>query len=1580
MDSFMKRIEENRKAHARWIAWAVCLSILVSFGVFTGFHQRALTKSYTRQVLDCPYAAEGIDTVAHTHGSECYDNGVLVCLLQERDAHVHGEDCYEEQTTLICGMEENTGHQHNDTCYREERIQVCELDENPGHQHSEECCDEEGNFRCGLEAEEGHTHSENCFVTEMVLTCGFSEGEGAHFHTEDCQITERVLTCTEPELTMHVHDENCIESVIVDEKDKEKKADEKKDDDQPEGKRPPEKPVSDLNADLETAEIWEKAFKDLKLTGNWAKDLIIVAGTQIGYRESSRNFDAILDEDKDDYILKGWTRYGSWYGIPYGDWCAMFVSFCLNYAKIPRTIFPYDCGTTTWIRSLEELDYYADASDYTPKPGDLIFFDWERDGLTDHVGLVCEVNEEDARLSTIEGNHTMTVEFFEYDLHDGHIMGYGILPEKPDDYNPEEQATENQPAEGPADTTESKNKEEKKDKEEEDTDADEEPGTADGMPMQSFFMSAGGIDVSAEATAGAFPEGTEMCVTPVNGNNLIHVISGAVNGEILEVQAVDIQFISAEGKSIGAASPIRVTITLAQTLYSEERTSVVYIDKEGSVTIVEQVEDDRDGGSEAVFEADSFAIYAIVYLTRFEYEVDGQTYLSKIPGAKDILLSDLLSELNLVGGAELDEFMQKITEVAVSDPEALQQTETEKDWVIRPLKDSSEQNTITITLQDGAVFKVGVEAYGKTEIGAEDDPIVISTVNNLFLPEDAAVSGEVLTEEQSESAITMVQVETAEAAEENPDAVAESFDMKTAYQVFDISLENVKPEEYERGFQVCLNFPESILGRDFRLYHIHDNQVDELELRERKSHKLSNGTELVSSVSFITPSFNDFVLSYTVDFHCALNAKIYDFTIPNGGFVSFEKMAEMLGLACDTETVDDKSTEIAGVSYTNQATTDPISLSETAISDEARKFIADVRSVHFSNPELVWVGKTMSETSVGVLKEAFHLDIEYSKDLTEEQIAEINAQTVEAGDWALISLTPFDTEELLTVTMNSGEIITVLVNDGQIKKNDIVSSGETYEITVIYDKDAQIPDGAELKVREILEGTEEYDKYMLDSCSELGLENGELSFCRFFDIEIVGPEGEKIEPKVPVQVNIEYKDAVELGKDETLNVIHFAETDNSAQSKPEVISDININNDATVISYEQASFSVTGIVVRTLQNVKPDTNDSNLDEIRVEKEWLTNTGNAFVPDNPESVQINLWRSMYSTIEKKVNVKIDGRTQTYTRFVKTEPLVIKIKYKYEIPDENSISVECAGEPIPFEIASDSDDKWIIITIANTQLYDNMTVTVHQPKAATLKETNVEPENMTRDAKKVDIVSLSEENEWSHLWIVQGQSNDYRNVDGSIPEKNSSGETYYYYITEEAVEGFVTRYSFTEAVNSGAVLKVTNQSAEPAQTGAELKIYKTDSTSGNQIGGAIFQILKMDQSGQYSAITKNELPCLEEENRFTVSDTGFNMAGLSDGTYRIEEVRPPKGYILTGNNGIDFTVNDGTVTCETDSLTEGTSYQAAEGLSPASFTIPNTSGAELPQTGGAGTTFSTIFGMFMATVPGALIIRNRRKENV
>ena len=180
---------------------------------------------------------------------------------------------------------------------------------------------------------------------------------------------------------------------------------------------------SDQSADVETAAQWEASFARVQLSGKPAEDVLAIAATQMGYRESVKNY-YVSD---DGLVTRGYTRYGDWYGDSYGDWCAMFVSFCIHYAEIEA--FPIEAYCPKWIEDLERLDLYKVPSDHIPAPGDLVFFDHENDGIVDHVGLVEKV--EDTDMITIEGNSGDAVARNEYELFDKTIVGYGILSTLP---------------------------------------------------------------------------------------------------------------------------------------------------------------------------------------------------------------------------------------------------------------------------------------------------------------------------------------------------------------------------------------------------------------------------------------------------------------------------------------------------------------------------------------------------------------------------------------------------------------------------------------------------------------------------------------------------------------------------------------------------------------------------------------------------------------------------------------------------------------------------------------------------------------------------------------------------------------------------------------------------------------------------------------------------------------------------------------------------------------------------------------------------------------------------------------------
>lgn len=337
------------------------------------------------------------------------------------EAHQHSDACYE--TRLICTDEEpaEAGHIHTDVCYEEQQSLVCEQEETPGHSHGEDCIQTQQALTCA----EDHEHTDDCYETVVAIICEMTEGEGAHTHGPDCFETQQILICDvqetaveEPAEETHAHTDACYEKVLI---------------------CPLEEHEHSLacyanyDADLESASVWERSISGTDLTGNWADDLITVAQTQLGYTESTRNY--IVSDTGE---MKGITRYGQWYGDAYGDWCAMFVSFCLNYAGIPGTAMPYESSCVRWINLLSgpEIDRFEGADTYTPVKGDLIFFDMDGDSISDHVGIIAEVTEDaDAqsdKLKVVEGNSADCVQYVSYDRNDWRIFGYGRLPANPD--------------------------------------------------------------------------------------------------------------------------------------------------------------------------------------------------------------------------------------------------------------------------------------------------------------------------------------------------------------------------------------------------------------------------------------------------------------------------------------------------------------------------------------------------------------------------------------------------------------------------------------------------------------------------------------------------------------------------------------------------------------------------------------------------------------------------------------------------------------------------------------------------------------------------------------------------------------------------------------------------------------------------------------------------------------------------------------------------------------------------------------------------------------------------------------------
>lgn len=225
-----------------------------------------------------------------------------------------------------------------------------------------------GDAACGIQE---HHHDETC----RTQTCICEITDEQHTHEETCFVWE-----TSCGLEEHSHEIICY---------------------------------SDNTADVETQLEWQEMFAAYPYTGDLRKDLVGIAQTQVGYSESEMNYEVGTDG-----VRRGYTRYGAWYGAPYGDWSAMFVSFCLNYAGADPAETPGNTGADAMAMLWDNLGKYTPAGHYSPEAGDLVFFN------DNTVGIVTEV--QDATFYVICGDVNDTVCGQQMSLNDLSIVGWGI--------------------------------------------------------------------------------------------------------------------------------------------------------------------------------------------------------------------------------------------------------------------------------------------------------------------------------------------------------------------------------------------------------------------------------------------------------------------------------------------------------------------------------------------------------------------------------------------------------------------------------------------------------------------------------------------------------------------------------------------------------------------------------------------------------------------------------------------------------------------------------------------------------------------------------------------------------------------------------------------------------------------------------------------------------------------------------------------------------------------------------------------------------------------------------------------------
>ena len=141
----------------------------------------------------------------------------------------------------------------------------------------------------------------------------------------------------------------------------------------------------------------------VKLTGDQRTDIINIATSQLGYQEGN----STNQLGGEVMGSTNYTEFGYWYGAQ-DMWCAMFVSWCANLAGVSKSVIPAHAFTPNGLQHFRDRDQdytpkQIQNGEYTPRPGDLIYFKNGRNAnRTNHVGLVTGYSN--GRIYTIEGN------------------------------------------------------------------------------------------------------------------------------------------------------------------------------------------------------------------------------------------------------------------------------------------------------------------------------------------------------------------------------------------------------------------------------------------------------------------------------------------------------------------------------------------------------------------------------------------------------------------------------------------------------------------------------------------------------------------------------------------------------------------------------------------------------------------------------------------------------------------------------------------------------------------------------------------------------------------------------------------------------------------------------------------------------------------------------------------------------------------------------------------------------------------------------------------------------------------------
>ena len=257
---------------------------------------------------------------------------------------------------------------------------------------------------------------------------------------------------------------------------------------------------------------------------------------------------------------------------------------------------------------------------------------------------------------------------------------------------------------------------------------------------------------------------------------------------------------------------------------------------------------------------------------------------------------------------------------------------------IPDINDSQDENL----LYDPA--ETGVEdapAVGILKVAGKDYTVNLTYDESSGIPEGAVLDVSEIAQDSKEYETYLAEAKKAMGLKEEetlPKYAARFFDIKI--------LVGGKEFTPESGVSVEIAYTEPLALKaetEVNAVHFEDN-TSEAEVIEANTTEVQvNGT---ATVEFTAESFSVYGVIYTVDFHWEVDGKSYNFSFPGGGFMSFTKLMQILGVAGE-----------------ESQSSNSMRIEDVTVSEETKNFVANVDSVKFSSPELLSVSKVNENTT-----------------------------------------------------------------------------------------------------------------------------------------------------------------------------------------------------------------------------------------------------------------------------------------------------------------------------------------------------------------------------------------------------------------------------------------------------------------------------------------------------------------------------------------------------------------------------------------------------------------------------------------